>query len=58
MPVGDISIETLDNPPAGATLAVYQDQTGNWEMLETKVESNKLSAAGKGAGIYAVLVNK
>ncbi len=58
LPGGDVTIETLDNPPAGATLAVYQDQTGNWEMLETKVESNKLNAQGKGAGIYAVLVNK
>lgn len=58
MPAGDVSIETLNNPPAGATIAVYQDQTGNWEMLETKVESNKLSAAGKGAGIYAVLAGK
>jgi hypothetical protein len=58
LPGGDVMIETLDNPPAGATLALYQDQTGNWEMLETKVESNKLTAQGKGAGIYAVLVNK
>lgn len=55
---GEVSIETLDTPPANAKLAVYQDKTGNWEMLETKVESNKLSAQGRGAGIYAVLVNK
>lgn len=55
---GDVSIETLDNPPANAKLAVYQDQTSNWEILETKIESNKLSAPGKGAGIYAVLVDK
>lgn len=55
---GDVSIETLETPPQGAALAVYQDKTGSWEMLETKVESNKLLASGKGAGIYAVLVNK
>ena len=58
LPAGEVMIETLDNPPAGATLALYQDQTGNWENLETKVEANKLTAQGKGAGIYAVLVSK
>lgn len=58
IPVGNIGIETLDNPPANAKIAVYQDQTGNWEMLETKIDSNKLSAPGKGAGIYAVLTDK
>jgi hypothetical protein len=58
LPVGDVSIETLENPPANAKLAVFQDQTGNWEMLDTKIDSNKLSAPGKGAGIYAVLTDK
>lgn len=58
LPVGDVSVETLDNPPASAKLAVYQDQTGNWEMLDTKIDKNKLTAAGKGAGIYAILVDK
>ncbi len=51
-------IETLNNPPANAKLALFQDKTSTWTMLETKIEGNKLSAPGKGAGIYAVLVDR
>lgn len=58
LPEGVVSIETLNEPAGSAKLAVYQDQTGDWEILETKIENNKLSAPGKGNGIYAILVDR
>lgn len=53
---GEIAIELIDSPPQDVTIARYVESENNWEMLETKVSGNKLTAPTDGAGIFAVLI--
>jgi hypothetical protein len=56
-PAGDLTIELIENAPAEAQIARYNEGANSWDVLETKVENAKLSAKAPGAGIFAVLVN-
>lgn len=57
MSPGEVSIETLENPPADAKIFYYSEGENKWTELQTSIENNKLNSQGVGAGIYAVLVN-
>lgn len=57
LPKGQITLETIENPAQEARIYLYEESKNEWQELDTKIESNKLSAEGPGAGIYAVLVN-
>ncbi len=57
-PAGDLTIELIENPPAQAQIARYNEAANSWDLLETKVEGAKLTAKALGAGIFAVLVNQ
>lgn len=54
---GDVSIELAENPPSDAKIARYEEGKNAWELLDTKVTENMLTAKASGAGIFAVLVN-
>jgi hypothetical protein len=58
MPQGEVTMETIDNPPTEAKIFYYEEGKNEWIELETKIESNKLTSNGPGAGIYAVLINR
>lgn len=57
-PKGLVSIELADHPPLGAKLARYNDAQNSWDLLETKIEGDKLTASAEGGGIFAIFVNK
>lgn len=58
LPKGDVSLELAENPPSGAKLYRYNQSKSEWQELDTKVESSKLSSKAEGAGIFAVLTSK
>lgn len=56
LPGGAVSVELADNPPSEAKLYRF-DEVNGWKMLDTKVESSKVSASAEGPGIFAVLID-
>ncbi len=55
---GQVSLELIDNPPSGATLARYVESKNSWEILDTKTAlGNKFSATSDGEGIFTVLID-
>ncbi len=54
---GTVSIELAQNPPANAKLGYFKVDGSSWQLLDTKVESAKLSAQAPDAGIFAVLID-
>lgn len=56
-PNGQAMIELIDNAPDDARIFRYVDGKNEWEMLETKLDRNKLTIEAPGAGIFAVLLN-
>lgn len=56
-PGGEVKIELSDKPTEDAKIAQYVDKNGSWNLLDTKLSGNTLSAAGNGEGIYAVFVD-
>lgn len=54
-PGGDVMVEFIDNVPADTQLAVYNEGKNNWDMLQTKVEGNKIHAHSENSGIFAAL---
>lgn len=57
-PNGKVLIEIDQAPPADAKLGRFNESKNMWDLYDTKIEGNKLSANGEGAGIYAVLIGK
>lgn len=57
-PVGDLIIELIENPPAEAQIARFNESSNSWDLLDTKIEGAKLTTKAPGAGIFAVLVNQ
>ena len=57
VPKGDVTIELGDNPSKDAQIARYNDSKNSWEMLDTKIDGNKLTASADSNGIFAVLIN-
>lgn len=57
LPAGELEIELIESPPADAKIAHYIEAKNEWQVLDTKVIDNKLTAKAAGAGIFAVLVN-
>lgn len=55
---GLVTLELVENPPAGADLYRYNRNKGEWQKLDTKVEGSKMIAKVEGAGILAVLTSK
>lgn len=58
LPKGMVSIETAEDPPGEAKIAVYIENENSWRELETKIEGSKLSAQAPQSGIFAILVNE
>jgi hypothetical protein len=54
---GSIKIEMAENPPANAKIAYFKVDGDSWQLLDTKIEGNTLSAKAPNAGIFAVLVD-
>lgn len=57
-PPGDLTIELIDNAPEGAQIGRFNEAQNNWDLIETKVESGKVTAKAPGAGIFAVFISK
>jgi len=55
---GNVSLELAENPPADAKLYRFNQDKGDWQELDTKVDGSKLFAKAEGAGIFAVLTSK
>jgi hypothetical protein len=56
-PMGEVVIELIENAPAEAQIARYNESANSWDILETKVEGAKLTAKAPGAGIFAIFIN-
>lgn len=52
---GDVTIELVDNPSQGSAIYWYNQSANRWDKLETKINSNKLTATATSGGIFAVL---
>jgi hypothetical protein len=58
LPKGSVRIETAENPPADAKIAVYIETENAWRELDTKIEGSTLTTEAPQSGIFAVLVNE
>ncbi len=54
LPNGKVQFELADNPGGDMKIARFDEVKNNWDLLETKNESGKLSAVSTGSGVYAV----
>lgn len=54
LPSGKVQFELADTPEGDLKIARFDEVKGSWDMLETKVESGKLTATATGAGVYAI----
>lgn len=58
LPKGDVVIETAENPPSDAKIAVYIESENAWRELDTKIDGSTLTAQSPQGGIFAILVNE
>lgn len=58
MPVGTVTVELIDNPPAGSKIARFDEGGNQWVEYETKISGSTLIAAADSAGVFAVLAPK
>lgn len=54
-PGGSLKIELIDVPGGESKIAWFDESKNSWDELDTKIESNKLSAKVSTSGIFAVL---
>ena len=55
---GVVSIELADKPASGARIGRFVEKDNSWQMLDSKVVGNKITANSEGNGIFAVLMGK
>lgn len=56
-PAGELTIEIFDVAPQNAQIGRFNETENKWDLLETKIDGNKLTASSPGAGIFAVFTN-
>lgn len=56
-PKGEVTLELVEDPPQDAKIGKYVEAQNRWELLETKINKNSLTALADGAGIFGVFVD-
>lgn len=57
-PKGQVMIKLAENAPNEAKINRFIESKNSWEVLETKVSGDELTASSDGAGIFAVFAPK
>jgi hypothetical protein len=58
LPKGTVTIETAENPPADAKIAVYIESENAWKELETQINGSTSKAEAPQSGLFAILINE
>lgn len=55
LPPGEVTVELVDNPPAGSKISRYDEGQNRWVENVTRIEGSKLRTSVEQGGIFAVL---
>lgn len=58
LPSGKVQFELADKPADEVKIAYFDEVKASWDILDTKIESGKLTSPATGAGVYAILAPK